>query len=293
MGYSFSDTDINHILTEIKLFYKGQPARNHYCIQEKIKRFEGESESDFEYRKKKQEHHITALQTYGVSTVIVDDYLIDIPRLLRRIREIVFSKNVFISGSCDSRDANIEEYLHYAQSLSASLVANNFKMYSCYGNNIGAAVVAGVHDGCQVSKRNAIKIFNEQLTVCPFPYKNIRDMEERSRIYTEIRRNTISKTQIVIIINGTKKIRRQTVISTGVLEEYEIAHDMNCLIIPIAATGGAASEIWNKMRDENTPYTNSQDFLLLKNGQSYNEVYDAIQRIISNYQNHIQSTISQ
>lgn len=283
LGYSFSDTDINHILTEIKLFYKGHPAKNHYCIQEYIKRKSNETEDAYAYRQRKQEHHITALQTYGVQTVLVNNFETDIPQLLKRIRKIVYSKNVFISGACETNDEQIDIYSQYARTISTWLVTKNFKIFSGYGNNIGAAVVSGVHDGCQVSKRHTIKKFNEQLTVCPFPYKNIHDESERKQIYTEIRQNTISKTQIVIIINGTKKQKRKTVISDGILEEYRIAKELGCLIIPIASTGGAAYEIWNEMRNMDTAYTNSEDFLLLKEGEDFDGVYRAIQRIIETY----------
>jgi len=32
LGYSLSDTDINHILAQIRLFYGGNPPKKHYCV---------------------------------------------------------------------------------------------------------------------------------------------------------------------------------------------------------------------------------------------------------------------
>lgn len=285
LGYSFSDTDINHILTRIRLFYKGNPARTHYCIQEKVKRIvsdkgERETDEELEYRKRKQHHHITSLLTYGIQTVLVDNYEVEIPQILKRIREIVYKKNVFISGSCEDNDSQIELYSQYAKTISTWLIANNYKIYSGYGRNIGAAVVAGVHDGCQVTKRHAIKRFNEQIFVYPFPYKSISDDKERKQIYSELRYNTINKTRIVIIINGTKKLKRNIVVADGVIEEFNIAKNNNCLIIPIAVTGGASAEIWENMKKWDTQYTNSQEFDALKFGRNFEEVYSAIRAII-------------
>ena len=283
LGYSFSDTDINHILTEIKLFYKGQPARNHYCIQEKIKRKPNETESDFEYRKTKQDHHIVNLQTYGIQTVLVDSYETDIPLILKEIRKIVYSRTVFISGSCEDGDVQSDMYCKYAQTLATWLIACNYKIYSGYGKNIGVAVIEGVHDGCKVTKRHAVKKFNEQVFVYPFPYKSVRDDVERKQIYTELRNNTINKTQIVIIINGSKKIKRKKVISDGVLEEFQIAKEMGCLIVPIAVTGGAAAEVWEIMKKSDSMYTNSEYFDVLKYGKNFEEVYTAIREIIQSH----------
>ncbi len=288
LGYSFSDTDINHILTRIRLFYKGNPVRTHYCIQEKIKRNVNdkgkyETDEELEYRKRKQQHHITNLLTYGIQTVLVDNYEVEIPQLLKRIREIVYKKNVFISGSCEDNDSGIELYNQYAKTISTWLITNNYKIYSGYGRNIGAAVVAGVHDGCQVTKRHAIKQFNEQIFVYPFPYKSINDENERKQIYTELRCNTISKTRIVLIINGTKKLKRKNVVADGVIEEFNIANDNNCLIIPIAVTGGAAEKIWEIMKNSDTAYTSSQEFNTLKFGVNFEEVYRAVRTIIENF----------
>lgn len=285
LGYSFSDTDINHILTRIRLFYKNNPVRMHYCIQEKIKRVSYdngvlESEEDFEYRKRKQEHYIISLQTYGIQTVLVDDFNIDIPRILKRIRQIVYSKNIFISGACEETDINLDLYCQYARTLSTWLVERNYKIYSGFGKNIGEAVIAGVHDGCQVTKRHTVKRFNDHAFIYPFPYKSIRDKEERKQIYTELRYNTINKTQIVIIINGTKKEGLKQVVSDGILEEFNIAQSMNCKIIPIATTGGAAAEIWAIMSKWNTEYTNTIEFRTLKEGKNFDEVYSAVRAII-------------
>lgn len=285
LGYSFSDTDINHILTRIRLFYKNNPVRMHYCIQEKIKREKDEngvleSDEEFEYRKRKQEHYIINLQTYGIQTVLVDNYDIDIPRILKQIRHKVYSKNIYISGACEDCDENLALSCQYARTLSTWLVERNYKIYSGFGKNIGESVIAGVHDGCQVSRRHVVKRFNDQVFIYPFPFKSIRDKEERKQIYTELRRNTINKTQVVIIINGSKKNGRGLVNSEGILEEFNMAQSLNCKIIPIAATGGAANEIWEIMSNDGTDYTSSNNFLKLKEGNNFDEVIAAVQSII-------------
>ena len=65
LGYSLSDTNINHILTSIRLFYKKYVKdlpTTHYCIMPCIKKADADSEDDFNYKKRKQEHEIIARQ---------------------------------------------------------------------------------------------------------------------------------------------------------------------------------------------------------------------------------------
>ena len=49
LGYSFSDTDIQHILTKIRLEYKEGNPQRHFCIVEKVKREKDELKEDYEY----------------------------------------------------------------------------------------------------------------------------------------------------------------------------------------------------------------------------------------------------
>lgn len=285
IGYSFNDTDINHILSRIRLFYRGNPVKSHYCILERIKKYNDingnpENEEDFEYRKRKQEHHIVDLLSYGINTVLVDNYEEDIPKILKEIRKKVYSKNVFISGACE--DVDVGKCAQYAKTISTWLITQNYRIYSGYGKNVGAEVVAGVDDACRLTRQHTIKNFNEQIHIYPFPYRKSMENVERKKIYSDLRRNIINNTQIAIIINGTKKERRKTVISDGILEEAHIALSQDCLVIPIGVTGGAAEQIWHEMQERDLHYTKTIDFELLNYGKSFEEVFGAVKRIIEN-----------
>ena len=67
------------------------------------------------------------------------------------------------------------------------------------------------------------------------------------------------------------------------MDEFTIAKNNNCLVIPIASTGGAAEKIWEIMKRENSEYTNSRCFDILKDGKSFDDIYKAVQTIIENY----------
>ena len=286
LGYGFNDTDINHILTRIRLFYKCEPPQNHYCLLEKITRKRDEqgnyteTEEDFEYRQRKQEHRIIDLESYGIRSVIINSYKTDIPRLLLEIRKRVYIKNVFISGACEPDHKDVALYAQFAKTLSAWLITRKYKIISGYGNTIGAEVVAGADDGCRLLRQEGFKKLNEYLSVFPFPYKKRMSDEEREKVYNEYRKKIIGRTGICIIINGTKK---KNVISKGVLNEAKIAQDLGCLVIPIAITGGAAKQIWDEMNCENNANAQSSNFQMLNSKTGFNDVYNAIISMIEQY----------
>lgn len=278
LGYSFSDTDINHILTRIRLFYKGNPPKMHYCILEKTKKKTGESEEDFEYRKIKQEHHILDLQSYGIQTVLVENYDIDIPNILKEIKKIVYARNVFISGAYEENNPNAEQFNQLAKTISTYLISNEYKIFTGYGKSIGAEIMAGASVGHKVPIRHTPKRFNEEIFVYPFPYKSSLNDDDKKALYTDYRKNIIKKTQILIIINGTKKVKGKVVLSNGCLEEAKIGMEQGSLVIPIGATGGAAEEVWNQIKAEQCEL--SQDFIMLKEGETFDQIYNATINII-------------
>ena len=72
-------------------------------------------------------------------------------------------------------------------------------------------------------------------------------------------------------------------VSEGVVEEALIAKRNGLLIIPIAVTGGAALTVWEKISKDDTEYTRSNEFKLLKEGNDFDTIYSAVRKIITNY----------
>ena len=55
----------------------------------------------------------------------------------------------------------------------------------------------------------------------------------------------------------------ETVLANGVKEEYQIAHEKRCLIVPVGSTGYMAAEIWQEIRSNLSEYyTNVDDTLI-------------------------------
>ncbi|MCL2798310.1 MAG: SIR2 family protein, partial [Firmicutes bacterium] len=248
LGYSFSDTDIQHILSRIRAVFggKAKSPKTHYCILAKCQ----ESEEDHEYKNTKQSHHIADLRTFGIQTILLDDYS-EITTVLRLLRNKVCLQNVFITGSYPhGLEINEVEINHRtATTIAAALIANNFNIYTGYGMNVGVDIVQGAHDGCTLPAapgyEKTIKWLNDHLFIYPFPYnKKWKDDAERKQHYTKWREGIIEKSQVTIVISGKKVVNGEVVVADGVLEEVSISRKQGNLIIPLAFTGGAAEQIW-------------------------------------------------
>lgn len=279
LGYSFRDTDIMHILTRIKLFYKGNFPKSHYGIMARVKKNPLETDEDFQYNQRKQEHQIENLKQYGIQTVLVDDYT-EITDMLKEIRHRVRAKNVFISGSFET-DESGGSFAKYAREIAKWLTENGYLIHSGYGKNIGSEIVSGVFDACGKA-RSKIKTFNGSIFIYPFPYQKSMTDEERKSTNTELRMNMIQKTHITIVIHGTKVLVKESlpVISNGVLEEARLSVAQGNTVIPIAVTGGAAQVIWEEINSSESDYAKSEEFQTLAKGKSFSDVFDAVKKIV-------------
>lgn len=273
LGYSFSDTDINHILTRIRLFYKGEPPKRHFCVMK-------EASADDEYGKFKQGHIIRDLIEYGIHTVLVKEYS-EITEMLKQIRHRIYEKNVYISGAYEEDYLNISEY---ARQISKWLISEGFKIYTGYGKNLGADIVSGGFEGCTITSPNtATKKFNENVFLFPFPYKQDMTADERKEFYTQLRKNALLNTHITIVINGTKNESDSTINSPGCIEEAQLSLQQGNLVIPIAKTGGAAAEVWDRINKMESNYSTSAEFQALKSGETVDDVINAVKDIIKKF----------
>lgn len=272
LGYSFSDTDIQHILTKIRLEYDKSHPQSHYCIIQKNKKESNESEEDFEYRNILQDHHIADMQSYGINVLLVDSYD-EIENILIEIRNKVNEKNVFISGAYENNESNTDTISLIAKKLSYYLIENNFIIYTGFGKNLGSDIIEGAHDGYAKNKMN-FNDFNKKLVIIPFPYKKIYT-EKKEKIYDDIRNYLASKTRILIVITGNKNKK----LSNGTYKEYKKAINNNSLIIPIASFGGTAKIIWNEL-NQNEKYNKNQSFQQLINETNPENICDLVKNII-------------
>ena len=283
LGYSFSDIDIQHILSKIRLIYNDDHPQRHYCIMEKIRKENCDDEDDFLYKENRQNHYINDMQSYGLNVVLVDSYD-EIESILKEISIRVHLKDVLVSGAYEeSNSLSRNRISPFTTTLAKKLIEENFRIITGYGKNLGSDIVAGAFLGC-CNAGIQPKDFNENVVLCPFPYK-LPESSDRASIYTSLRENMISKTKISIFICGEKyaKSSKSTINSPGVLEEYRISKEQGNLIIPLATTGGAAMEIWDIEQKESSPSSLLEGFQKLGSEVNPEELVNIVMSLIQEY----------
>ena len=108
--------------------------------------------------------------------------------------------------------------------------------------------------------------------------------------WTKIRQEMLDNSGIAIFISGNKNDQGKTILSSGMLEEFQIAQQKNVIPIPIGYTGGASQEIFSKINEGYESYYGNNNALiegakkLSKTGLKNKETIDTVLSMICNIQ---------
>ena len=282
IGFSFEDPNLDYILGQIRLLL-GESSRDHYCFFEAVKQHEGECESDYLYRKAKQELRIKDLRRYGIQAILLDNYD-EITDILSRVERGSLSKNIFISGSLSAYGApwTKETVELFAFSLARKLVHEDFRIISGFGLGIGSSVINGALEEIMQSK---YKHVDEHLCLRPFP-QVITGPTPQEQLWRKYREDMIKQAGIAIFMFGNKTTDNGVVIpADGMLEEYEIARETQTAIIPIGSTGWVALKILDDVKKNIVDYPYLEKYLEdLNTCTDPEKLVTLIKTIISNLQ---------
>ena len=248
IGFSFSDPNIDYILSRVRIEYNEQNRRQHYALMRKIQRKDFKHKADYEYAKRKHELFIEDLKRYNIKALMIDDYN-EITCILSEIEHRLNCNNIFISGSAaeygifEEKDA-----MEFISKLSNSLIRMNYNLISGFGLGVGSAVIIGALKEIYIKQKT---INSERLLLRPFP-QGIENDDTRERLYSEYRKDMISRAGISIFLFGNKLDDKQNkiTIAKGVISEYEIARQCGNYIIPVGCTGYVAQDIWNSIAED-------------------------------------------
>ncbi len=271
LGFSFSDPNFNYVIARLRVLLEGKGTRSHYCIMKREKSL-GDEKS---YAQIKQELQIQDLKRYGIYTCLIDDYS-EITEILNSLVNKYRRKTIFISGSAFNYDPfSPEEGKKIITELSYSLAEKGYHVVNGYGLGVGTYVINGVAKYCYSDNKKEIKEINDILTLMPFPLdsepgESIRDF------YSKYREIMIRRCGISIYLFGNKE---NGDVAEGVIEEYEISEKLGLVSLPIKATGGASSKIYNNIitkKDIPTKYLEAIELV----GQDFDNIEDIVKSTI-------------
>ena len=276
IGFSFEDPNLDYVISQTRLLLE-ENVRNHYCIMKTVKKGDY-SEEEYGYKKTLQDLREEDLSRQGIQIVYVDDFS-EITDMLREIETAVNANNVFISGSADFYDSDwtkgkAEEL---AYKLSYQFVKQGYKVTSGFGLGIGSSVINGALDEINGNKYNHI---DEHLCLRPFP-QNIEDPDERARKWKKYREEILSNNGIAVFMFGNKKDSSgKKVDANGCWQEYQIAKQMGCLIIPIGSTGDVAEKILEDLKLDNKLFRKIEGSVeILKEEKDIDKIVETVLKI--------------
>lgn len=286
IGYSFQDPNLKYILSQLRLLLGNNP-REHYFLVKKPEKHSEESTDDFKYRANKQRLQIEDLEQYCIKAVEVDNYK-QITTVLEEIESKVKQNHVFLSSAQVADQGISQENLEMLLTdLSYNLIKNDNVIVNGYGWHAGNAIVKGA---LMAIMEDPSKSIDEYLKIFPFPQPGKgMSRESMGKEWTKIRQEMLNNSGIAIFISGNKNDHDKTVLSGGMLEEFQIAQQKNVIPIPIGYTGGASQEIFSKINEEYESYYGNNEFLIegakklskagLKNKETIDTVLSMIRKI--------------
>lgn len=245
LGFSFSDPNIKQLLAIIRESM-GDHTTQHYAIIQKPQKSDGSAtDKHLAYAAARHNYWVDDLQRYGINCVEIDDYA-EIDSILLDLEAAISRRSVFVSGSYpdDLYDKSRTHIESIATRVGQMIGERKFRLVSGFGLTVGSAVIAGM---LGTLYKEGVPSLDRSLYLRPFPQVP-PDGFEPAKFHRRYREDMIRQAGVCVFVGGVKCEAKSTAVAHGVIEEYEIARALGKVIIPVAATGGAAAEIWARLK---------------------------------------------
>lgn len=239
LGFSFTDPHLDYMLGHLRTLLEDSK-REHFAVMRRARldmhRQRTQATRDHEYALNKQSLQLEDLRRYSINTCLVDNYT-EVTDLLSDLEREYYQRNVFISGSAHQFGEMGEDRIRdFCLQLGESLIGAGYKVICGMGLNVGDTVVKGA---LLKLYEKGITATDPYLVVRPFP--RTLPVGSETRFNLQYRRGMIEQSGFAVFVAGTSRTHP---VSTGVLEEFEIATALGKIPVPVGATGFAARRIW-------------------------------------------------
>ena len=280
LGFSFTDSNLNHIVSQLKTIAERNDGgvKTHYCIMRKPQQGIDENDADFSYRLKKDELNQKNLLKYGIEIIQVDEFN-EITEILRDLNKAYYQNTIYMSGAvADFGKWDQKEAEGFVFNLSGALIHEGYRIVTGYGVGIGNSVIGGVLNEVYMKK---CKQLDDELIARPFPQGN----DDIKKKWPEYRKDMISYTGISIFLFGNKYDKEgNIVLSDGMQQEYEISESQGNILIPIGATECISRELWKntmeKYKDKEPYKSLIKEFECIGDEEGYKNPDELIKKIV-------------
>lgn len=249
LGFSFSDPNIDYILSRIRASY-AENMRTHYCFMKRLDAKDYPEPETLAYRSRQQALFIDDLKRFNIQTLLLDDYA-QITEVLGRLERIHKSRSVLISGAAHEwGDWTSERARRFIRGLGKTLVGKNYRIVSGFGYGVGSSVISGALERMYATRRSKT---DDQLILRPFPQEVVGEMSW-PELLKRYRDDLTDYAGAAVFLFGNKLEGDQVVLSGGVAQEFDIARDKGLALIPVGATGFMAKQLWDTVMADPAAY---------------------------------------
>lgn len=240
IGFSFSDPNLDYLISRIRTIQGQNKKPDYYFIKE---------ETDGK-KLNRQKIRAKTLEQYGLRPLWIKEYS-EITEVLKEIERRLLRNVVFISGSAvEYGPFNPVQGQLFIQQLSKELSRNGYKIVSGFGLGVGSSVINGVLENMKERRNQNLDYY---LILRSFP-QTASSPEELKANWQVYRESFIPLAGIAIFVFGNKLVGGDVVLADGLVKEFEIALQKDLKIIPIGATGSKAEEFWKEMTKDLSRY---------------------------------------
>lgn len=238
LGFSFTDPNLAQVLARLRIAF-GPNQKQHFAIFRQPKRGDYKTDDEFKHARVMQDLTLNDLRRFSVKAILVDEYA-EITEAIASIERRYRRRTVFVSGSA-------EEFLTwdetavvaFMRAIGASLIANGFRIVTGMGLGLGTALISGAIEAILERRETHIE---DVLVMRPFP-RALSDGVDKKKIYDEYRQSMIGLAGLALFLFGNRKVDGKIANSVGTRTEFEIARNLELILLPVGATGYTASEL--------------------------------------------------
>lgn len=208
IGFSFSDPNLDRIISIVRHIFKYRAPKNHYCFMKRVCKTDSiyNTGGQLNYEQYVQDYNyqvlrIRDMRKYGIQTILVDDFS-QINDMLDYIKYKYTSNHVFVSGSYPDQLNSDSEVAEFIKLLSERLVEKRYQIFSGFGSNVGNYLVLGAYRGIQ---KCGLRDINKAISI--YPLLSLKELDgETNRQNTEdIRASMVDACGIFISMFGKTK----------------------------------------------------------------------------------------
>lgn len=253
LGFSFTDPNVRNLFALMRETYGDNPPESYTIVRRPQKPPKGAGRSArgrYDYEGRRHALWVEDLGNYGIQCVEIDDWS-ELDDILDAVERSILLDSVMVSGSYPESgpgaDAAARRRLReVADGIGRLLAGRGIRLVSGFGLTVGDAVVAGALDRLYATTAPNLE---QSLYLRPFP-QELPEGQHREEFHRRYREEMLSHAGAVIYLGGMKEDQNapgRLRLADGVLAEFEIATQQDRFPIPVAATGGAAAEIWRRI----------------------------------------------